>query len=97
MVKLSARSFERIASFLCLLSLLHVRGETAENTDTISIAHQLNTYFINEGCELAEKLSSYNNKSTNQYIKWSFRDRFSFRRILVHKFHDLIMAINLSK
>ena len=31
MVKLSARSFERIASFLCLLPLLYVRGETAEN------------------------------------------------------------------
>ena len=25
-------SFERIASFLCLLSLLYVRGETAENS-----------------------------------------------------------------
>ena len=30
-MKLSAHSFERMASFLCLLSLLYARGETAEN------------------------------------------------------------------
>lgn len=33
-------------------------------TDTISIAQQLNTYFINVGCELAKKLPSYNYLST---------------------------------
>ena len=60
-----------------------------------SVAHQLNIYFINVGCELAEKPPPYNyNGNTNQCIKRSFHDRFSFRRILVH---DLIMVIILSK
>ena len=31
MVKLSASSFKRIASFLCLLSLLYMHCETTEN------------------------------------------------------------------
>ena len=65
-------------------------------TKKASIAHQLNTHFINVGRELADKLP-VTNENVNQYIKRSFRDSFSFRSILVHEVYDLIMGINLNK
>ena len=40
-------------------------------TETGSIAHQLNTHFINVGRELADKLL-ITNENVNQYIKRSF-------------------------
>ena len=65
-------------------------------TEKASIAHQLNTHFINVGRELADKLPM-TNENVNQYIKRSFRDSFTFRSILVHEVYDLIMGINLNK
>ena len=65
-------------------------------TEKASIAHQLNTHFINVGRELADKLP-ITNENVNQYIKRSFRDSFTFRSILVHEVYDLIMGINLTK
>ena len=67
-------------------------------TDKASIAHQLNSHFINIVCELADKLLP--NKDDNrliQYIKRSFRDSFAFRSILVHEVYDLLMGTNLNK
>ena len=65
-------------------------------TGKASIAHQLNTHFINVGHELADKLP-ITNENINQYIKCSFRDSFTFRSILVHEVYDLIMGMNLNK
>ena len=65
-------------------------------TEKADIAHQLNTHFTNVGHEPAAKLPT-NNENANQYIKRSFRDSFTFRGILVHEVHDLIMGINLNK
>ena len=67
-------------------------------TDKASIAHQLNTHFINIGCELADKLPPNNDDdSPVQYIKRSFRDSFTFYSILVHEVYDLLMGTNLNK
>ena len=65
-------------------------------TEKADIAHQLNTHFTNVGRELEVKLPT-SNENANQYIKRSFRDSFTFRSILVHEVHDLIMGINLNK
>ena len=67
-------------------------------TDKASIAHQLNSHFINIGCELADKHPPNNDdNSPIQYIKRSFRDSFAFRSILVHEVYDLLMGTNLNK
>ena len=60
------------------------------------LSYQLNTHFTNVGRELADKLPT-TNVNANHYIKRSFRDIFTFRSILVHEVHDLIMGINLNK
>ena len=55
----------------------------------------LNTNFINIGCELADKLSRNNDdNSLIQYIKRSFWD--SLRGILVLEVYDLLMGKNKS-
>ena len=72
------------------------RRQQLFKTHFLSIAHQLNTYFINVGRELSDKLPT-TNENVNQYIKRSFQDRFTFRSILAHEVYDLIMGINLNK
>ena len=64
--------------------------------DIASIAHQLNTHFINVGRDLADKLP-YNKELAMQYIKRSFRQSFTFRGISTDEVCDLIMGIRLSK
>ena len=67
-------------------------------TDKASIAHKLNTHFINICRELADKLPPNNdNLNLNQYIKSSFRDRFLFRSVLVHEVYDSLMKTNRNK
>jgi len=73
--------------------LIHNNRSCIENP---SIAHQLNSHFINVGREIADKLPT-TNENVNQYIKRLFRDSFTFRSILVHEVYDLIMGINFNK
>ena len=64
--------------------------------DKASIAHQLNTHFINVGRELAEKLPQ-TNADPNKYIKGAFQNSFMFRGIYIHEVHDAIMGLKLNK
>ena len=50
-------------------------------TDRASVAHQLNTHFINVGRELADKIPQYRDNA-DQYIKRPFWDSFSFRKFM---------------
>ena len=66
MVKLSACCFERMASFLCLLSLLYVRGETAENSSTpVTFDDIMNEIIWNNKFICIDKRSVYRNDLVN--------------------------------
>ena len=64
--------------------------------DKASIAHQLNTHFINVGRDLAEKLPQ-TNADPNKYIKGAFQNSFMFRGIYIQEVHDAIMGLKLNK
>ena len=63
--------------------------------DKASIAHQLNTHFINVGQYLVNNIPN-SNQQPRQYIKRTFRDSFRFRgAILVNEVNDLLSGLNL--
>ena len=66
-------------------------------TGKASIAHQLNTHFINVGHELADKLP-ITNENVNQYIKRSFRDSDvkNFMIIKSARKRDMEISLNIS-
>lgn len=65
-------------------------------TDKNSIANQLNSYFVNVGRKLTEKLPKVTTDPTT-YINRNFQNSFMFRSILPHEVEDIIMNLNQNK
>ena len=65
-------------------------------TDKVSIARQLNNYYINVGRNLADTLPRNDTEPTH-HITRSFQSSFMFWGICTQEAYDAIMNINLKK
>ena len=63
-------------------------------TDKASIAHQLNTHYMNVGRDLDENLPERHTNPKN-YINRTFQNSFWFRGIYMHEVYDAIMGLKL--
>ena len=65
-------------------------------TDRENIADHLNTYFVNVGKSLSQKLPT-SARNPFSYIKQTYLNSFVFRGILIHEVQDIIMGLDLNK